>query len=138
MHPAADVLDRRGRLAVKNVEGALGVKPKELGVRLSEPDRIVLMPRSVHEDVPDAVDMLLSLTFRVPGGNDRDLVAGTHEPSTEVARVILHTSDAVLGNDKGDDADPHRLTNMRSRASGSCIRYIEAKIEVDPRKNGSS
>jgi hypothetical protein len=115
MHAAADMLDRGGRLAVKHVEGALGMDPNELGVRLAKPDWVVLMPRRVDEDVSDPADTLLSLAFRMPGGDDLDVVAVAHKPSSEVAGVILHPSDAVLRNDKGDNADPHELTAFESR-----------------------
>jgi hypothetical protein len=70
MHPAADVPDGGGRLAVKIIEGALGTEPNELGIRLAEqtgwfwePDWVVLMPRSVGEDVAESVHTILWLTL---------------------------------------------------------------------------
>ena len=120
--PPAEVLDRAGRLAVNDVVGALGMEANELGVRLAQPDRVVLMPGRVDEEVPGSVHNLLPLAFRVPRGDHVHLVAGSHESSREVARVILHAPDAMLRDDEGDDADPHWPTRTRSRRSGETCK----------------
>ena len=120
--PTAEVLDRAGRLAVNDVVGALGMEANELGVRLAQPDRVVLMPGRVDEEVPGSVHSLLPLAFRMPRGDHVHLVAGSHESSREVARVILHAPDAMLRDDEGDDADPHWSTRTRSRPSGETAK----------------
>lgn len=107
MDSAAHVLDRAGRLAVNDVERPHAMKPVELGVRLAQPNGVVLMPGSINEDVPDALRVLLAFTVGMPGSDDVNFVTGTHEALREVTRVILHAPDAVLWHDEGDDADPH-------------------------------
>ena len=124
MDPAPDVLDGAGRLAVNDVERALGVEPNELGVRLAQPDRVVLMPRGVDEDVPDSIDELLPLAVGVPRGDDLDLVTRQHERSCQVAGVVLHAADAVLRDDERDDADPQFVDSQ----SGSVIRRAGQRL----------
>jgi hypothetical protein len=118
MNATADVLYRARRFAVKHIEWALGMKANELGVRLAKPDRVVLMPRSVDEEVAGSVYNFLPLAVWVPGGDDVHLVAGAHEPSCEVARVILHAPDAMRRNDEGDDTDPHQPSPTAARIGG--------------------
>jgi hypothetical protein len=141
MNAPADVLHGGRRLAVKYVERLLRVKPHELCVRLAEPVRVVLMPRSVGEHVLDTVDTFLARPFGMPGGDDRHVVARAYEPTSEVVRVILHASDAVLRNDKRDDADPHRPTSIGFRTS-DVLNATRGRIEIikgaDPMTSASS
>jgi hypothetical protein len=115
MDAAADMLNCGRRLTVDDVVRALSVEPNELGVRLAKPDRVVLMPRRVDEQVPSSINTFLPLAVRVPGRDDVYLVPPTYKPSCEVARVILHPSNAVLWDDEGNDADPHSRLVHRAR-----------------------
>jgi len=51
------------------------------------------------------VSFFLDKGFWMTTRHDLDVVPGSHEPSGQRPRVILHAADAVAGN--GDDADPH-------------------------------
>ena len=51
------------------------------------------------------VSFFLEMGFWMTTRHDLDVVPGSHEPSGQRPRVILHAADAVAGN--GDDADPH-------------------------------
>ena len=51
------------------------------------------------------VSFFLDEGFWMTTRHDLDVVPGSHEPSGQRPRVILHAADAVAGN--GDDADPH-------------------------------
>ena len=105
--PPAEMLGGGCGLAVDQVEPALVVEATELRVRLRQPVRVIEEAGRVGEDVPDACHLLAGLALGVPRGDHSDLVAGADEPLREVARVVLHASNAVLGHDSRDDADPH-------------------------------
>jgi hypothetical protein len=78
MDPATNLLDRRGRLAVNEIKGALGMQPNELGVRLAQPHGVVLMRGSVDEEVPHSVYPLLPYAVGVSRGDHLHLVAGAY------------------------------------------------------------
>jgi asparagine synthase (glutamine-hydrolysing) len=110
-HPLVDaaayMFDRTLRLAVEHVVRELGFAADELGVRLSEPNRIALVCRGVDEDVAHSVDDLLRFAFRMGRRDHVDLVAGSGQATRKVARMVLHAADPVHRDDVGNDADPH-------------------------------
>jgi hypothetical protein len=107
MNPTTNVLYRARRFAVKHIEWVLGMEPHEFRVRLAEPRRVVLVSWGVDVEVSDSIHAFQLHAFRVPGGNDIDLMTRPHKPSREVARVILHPPDAMRRDDESDDTDPH-------------------------------
>jgi hypothetical protein len=102
--------DRTGGFAVNDVEWALGGKEREgligaaklLWISPWQPRMVVAR----IDVVPMCtVSFFLEMGFWMTSRHDLDVMPGSHEPSGQRPRVILHAADVVAGN--GDDADPH-------------------------------